>query len=301
MPPVNRNPREVIVKGCKRRTKGSLKTLEVGKKGRSLCWVVAALLVVLLALSGCGNTGSSSGSTPVTEADRSVVEVLRSGPLDFKVFVDDSASRASDPLIEQSMLDVQNAFELTLAVGGSFSAKSIRGDLASVDLVAPALIPAPGGGHDEIERSEIATATRSELEAATQALLGEHPAPGLRGGSDLAYNLRQALSSIDRASDRQTVIMVVTDGVDDSVKGHLGESPKQIAARLSSHLGSAAKGNAAATVVIAGVGMSSEGAPGGAAYRLQSAWEMACERTGARCAVSTEVTAPVLLEAFENA
>jgi hypothetical protein len=266
--------------------------------------IAVAVVALLLSLSGCGGSDSTVDSPPVRGA-AGVVEALQSGPLDFKVFVDDSESRSSTPLIAQSMTDVGNAFELTLAAGGSFSAKAIRGDLASTDLVEPVLVPSPGGGGDEIERSEKATQTRSEIEAAEKALVAAHKnhaaIPGLRGGSALADNLHQALASTDPASGRHTVILVITDGFDDSLKGHLGESPKRLAMRLSKHLGPAKKGNAAVTVLIAGVGASSGGDSGATAYGLLSAWKTACERTGAHCDVSTEVEDPVLLEAFGDA
>jgi hypothetical protein len=294
--------RRLIVISSRRRAEDSPRAIEGGNGLiRVSCLAVFAVFLSLVVLTGCGGGASSSSSGAAAGTENTVVEDLRAGPLDFKVFVDDSASRASTPLIEQSMVDVKNAFELTLASGGSFSAVAIRGDLGSAALVATAHVPSAGGGGNETERSEVATKTRSELQAAEEALLKKGPIAGLRGGSALTYDLRQALASVDPASGGHTVILLVTDGVDDTVKGHLGESTKQLAARLSSHLGSKAKRNRSVTVIIAGVGESAKGAPGGAANRLKAAWKEACEKTGAQCSVSTEVEAPVLLEAFEDA
>jgi hypothetical protein len=290
------------VVGSRRGAENSPRAVEVGNgRSRVSRLAVFAIFLSLVLLTGCGGGASSSGSGATAGTENTVVEALRSGPLDFKVFVDDSASRASKPLIEQSMVDVKNAFELTLASGGSFSAVAIRGDLGSAALVATAHIPSAGGGGNETERSGVAIKTRSELQAAEEALLKKGPIAGLRGGSALTYDLRQALASVDPSSGGHTVILLVTDGVDDSVKGRLGESTKQLAARLSAHLGSKAKRNSSVTVIIAGVGESENGAPGGAANRLKAAWKQACEGTGAHCSVSTEVEAPVLLEGFEDA
>jgi hypothetical protein len=284
-------------------SKNGQKTTVAQSQKRWLQLVSPLLTVAVLGfLVGCGDSGSSGSDTSEAHGpDTVVVEALQSGTLDVEALYDGSASRGSEPLIQQSMATVGNAFELTVAAGGSFSAKMVRGDLATADLVSPASIPSPDSASDEIERSEVASSTRSEISTATERLLKDRSVPGLRGGSAIAYNLRQAIDGAATRSDpgTQSVIVVVTDGVDDSVKGHLGEQPQVLAKRLSASLGSG--GGDGDVILLAGIGTAKGGAPSAAANRLASAWQMACEKTGAQCAVSVEVESPVLLEAFENA
>lgn len=284
-------------------SKNGQKKTVVRSRNRLLQRVSPLLAVVILGLLvGCGASASSnSDAGEIQGPDARVVEALQSDTLNVEALYDGSESRHSKALIEQSMATVDNAFELTVAAGGSFSAKLMRGDLATADLVNPTRIPSPDSAGDEIELSEKASATRSELTAATEYLLKKKSVPGLRGGSAIAYNLRQAIDAASTRADpnAQTVIVAVTDGVDDSVKDHLAEQPQALAKRLSASLGSG--GGAGDVILLAGVGTAKGGAPSAAANRLATAWKMACEKTGAQCAVSVEVESPVLLEAFENA
>ena len=281
-------------------SKAGRNTTVVKPGNRLLKWVSPLLAMAVLGfLVGCGSSGPEESEAQGPDAQ--VVEALQSGTLDVQVLYDGSASRDSKTLVEQSMNTVSNSFELTVAGSGDFSAKLIRGDLATANLVSPVSIPPAGGASDEIERSEKAGETRSELTNATNALLEEEDVPGLHGGSAIAYNLRQAIDAAATRSDpdAQTVIVAVTDGVDDSVKDHLGEEPQVLAKRLSASLGSG--GGNGDVILLAGIGTAKGGTPSAAANRLSSAWKTACEKTGARCAVSVEVESPVLLEAFEDA
>jgi hypothetical protein len=92
-----------------------------------LKWVSPLLAMAALGfLVGCGSSGPEESEAQGPDAG--VVEALQSGTLDVRVLYDGSASRDSKPLTEQSMNTVGNAFELTVAGSGSFSAKLIRDD-----------------------------------------------------------------------------------------------------------------------------------------------------------------------------
>jgi hypothetical protein len=267
----------------------------------TLSGAVLCAVLVTIGLSACGaGAGANPNPPEAARPDAVMIQDLQGGDLELKALLDGSASRYSPPIVRQSMATVRNAFELTLAHGGSFSAELIRGDLATVPLVQAASVPAAGSSSSEIERSEIAAALRSELEAATEALAKDPHVRQTREGSAIAYNLHEALANLEISGSRgQPVVVLVTDGVDDSVKGHLGESPQHLAARIASRLGSG--GAEGSDIIIAGVGTGVRGAPAGAATRLASAWRLACQRTGAHCSVSIEVESPALLEAFEDA
>lgn len=299
-------------RGCPRDRPSTLGSRPPGRRLRQVLAIGVAAALSCVALSGCGLSSSTAGSTtgckerPVSLSSTGVVEAGKC-PTDTAISIDRTAFGEGPQVGAQVASEVIAAGRATLANGGLMSVVLYGRDAdREVTIYQGSL--ATAAQEDQFSRSEqdqqVEAAIHSaaanafaqpsqqtpEMRRATALLQGE--------GSDIARSLREAIRSVSRDDGNATAVINLTDGLNATPELPLPkligqESASEIAHRLAivAGMGHGAK---VGLIAIPTVGQvppqyQRQQLPE-LTDRLVSAWQKACGLLHpGKCVISTSV------------